>query len=262
MISKGCVQTQPFCFTIIFATLRLKLKLLFMKKAILSALLLSLGVIAFAQEAEEDVPATRVQQPIERKHELGILTQSPGDAQGGVTLLGAQYKVWKDEHRAFRFLAGFGNHISYNSTIVGIGADSITEVHSSANVKMPVIGMGVEMHRNFWRNVYLSAAVDVWGGYGGGNIDTFASRRSLNSAGGPTNTYGTPLLEQDVTMTYVGLAPSIGGKIHGKRITFALELMPIQVVYRNVSYEKAPSSGILDFNAGLYFQRVSVSYRF
>ncbi|MCD6064300.1 MAG: hypothetical protein K0R82_2211 [Flavipsychrobacter sp.] len=63
-------------------------------------------------------------------------------------------------------------------------------------------------------------------------------------------------------MTYVGLAPSIGAKIRGNRVTVGLELMPIQMVYRNINYEKASSVGVLDFNAGIYFQRISVAYRF
>jgi hypothetical protein len=231
-----------------------------MKKVILSALLLSIGTAAFAQETEEEVPVTRVQ-PAVRNHELGIMTQS-GDNERSVNLVGAQYKVWKDEHRAFRFIAAFGSHTSYASSILALGADSITEVHSTTNVKMPVIGMGVEMQRQFWRRVYLSAAVDVWGGYGGGNVETFTGTRARTTAGGPINTYGSSFIPQDVKMTYVGLAPSIGAKIRGNRVTVGLELMPIQMVYRNINYEKASSVGVLDFNAGIYFQRISVAYRF
>lgn len=231
-----------------------------MKKTILSALLFSLGVTAFAQEAEEQIPATRVQ-PLVRKHELGIMTQS-GGLDLSVNLIGAQYKSWRDEHHGIRFIAAYGNHNNFNSSIVSLGADSITEVHAITKVNMPVVGMGFEMQRNFWRSVYFSAAVDVWGGYGGGNVDTFTTTRDRNSASGPTNTYGASFIPQGLNMGVVGLAPSVGAKILTNRVAFQLELMPVQMVFRSLNYEKAPSASVFSFDAGMYLSRLSVSYRF
>jgi hypothetical protein len=230
-----------------------------MKKVMLSSLMLTVSLVAFAQDSEEEVPATRVFPDI-KKHELGIMTQS-GGVEDGVNLLGVQYKVWKDEHRAFRFIAAYGNYNTFNSSIVSLASDSLTEVHSLTKVNMPVIGMGLEMQRNFWRKVYFSAAVDIWGGYGGGSVDTFIHTRQRSNSGGPTITYGSPFIPQDVRMTYVAIAPSIGARIQGKRVTVGLDIMPLQLSYRNLNYEKGTSTGIVDFNAGLYLQRISVSYR-
>ncbi|WP_276133607.1 hypothetical protein [Polluticoccus soli] len=231
-----------------------------MKKAILSALLLSLGVTVFAQEAKEETPATR-KLPEFRKHELGIMQQSGGNDLG-VNLVGAQYKTWRDEHHGLRFIAAYGNHNSFASSIVSLGSDSLTEVHSVTKVNMPVIGMGFEMQRHFWRSVYFSAAVDVWGGYGSGNVDTFSSTRHRTAAGPPTNTYGASFIPQDVSMSMVGIAPSVGAKILTNRVAFNLELMPVQMVFKSLNYEKAPSSSLFNFDAGMYLSRLSVSYRF
>lgn len=232
-----------------------------MRKAIFAALLLSLSIPAIAQETEEQIiPETRVQ-PVVRQHELGIVTEGAG-YENGVNFIGAQYKNWKDEHRALRFMAGMGNYYTFNSSILSLGADSVTRAHSMTKVNMPMIGAGIEMQRHFWKKVHLFAAVDLKGGYGTGTIDTFIDRSARSQYAGPTNTYGTSFVPQDVKMTYVALTPSIGAKILTGRVSIGLELMPLQFAYRNMSYEKGPSSGVLDFNGGNFQQRVSVGYRF
>jgi hypothetical protein len=232
---------------------------MYMKRNILFALLCACTIPAIAQE-ENDELTTPQPLPKVRTRELGIMTQMAG-SEIDMNMIGVQFKTYKNERKAFRFMAAYGNYHSFNNNVIAVGSDSVTEVHSLTKVDLPIIGVGVEMQRHFWRKVYLFAGVELRGGYGKGSLDTMISSRP-RSVQGPGNISGSPFIPQDVSLTYIAASPSIGAKIVGKRIGVGVELMPVNLSFRNVSYEKGPSSDNIDFNAAIFQQRLFVYYRF
>lgn len=230
-----------------------------MKKGILFALLCACALPVVAQE-ENDELTTPQPMPKVRTREIGIMNQMGGEDHD-LNILGVQFKTWKNERKAFRFIAGYGNYYTFNNNVVALGSDSATEVHSITKVDMPMIGFGVDMQRHFWKNIYLFAGIEVRGGYGKGSLDTMISRRPINVQG-PGNVNGAPFIPQDVSLTYIVASPSIGAKLHGKRLGASIELMPVNMAYRSLDYEKGTSISTFDFNGAIFQQRLSVYYRF
>ena len=231
-----------------------------MKRGILFALLCSCTLPAAIAQEENDELTTPQPLPRERTRELGIMSQM-GGYDYDINIIGAQFKTYKDERRAFRLMAGYGNYHNFSNNDVAIGSDTVTEVHSFTKINMPLLGLGVEMQRHFWKKIYLFAGIEVRGGYGKGNLDTMMSSRQINTQG-PGNPNGAPFVPQDVSLTYISASPSIGAKIHGKRIGAGIELMPVNLVYRNLDYEKGSSIGTFDFNSAIFQQRLFIYYRF
>ncbi|HYD21586.1 MAG TPA: hypothetical protein VEB40_08940, partial [Flavipsychrobacter sp.] len=70
-----------------------------------------------------------------------------------------------------------------------------------------------------------------------------------------------PLGIKDVSMTYIGFVPSIGGKLQFSRISFGAELCPMEMSYKSTTMNGS-RSGLMDANLGVFSNRFFFNFRF
>jgi hypothetical protein len=230
-------------------------------------LFLSISIIAAvpatAQETAQIIPLP----PAERKHEIGLFSQSVisnGNMIGQLNMMGVQYKNWVKPNKAYRTLVSYAQYSVSDmqpSNKTG-NADTVFTNFYNTQVPMAFIGAGVEMQRHFYKKVYLFAALELRGGTGNGVVETF--EQSQPKQQGTTYYNGgnsTLLSSNNVSMTYVGFVPSIGGKFLFNRVSFGVEVSPIEMAYKSTT-TNGVRTGITDFNLGTLSNRFFFSFRF
>ncbi|MBZ0099352.1 MAG: hypothetical protein K8F30_09720, partial [Taibaiella sp.] len=112
----------------------------------------------YAQEAK---PSEASVIPAYPKNEIGLVgeTNFGNEEFGGPSM--AQYKRWVKENMAYRINAGVGTYDNFSlDSYFGIIGDTILEKQTWQRATMAFAGAGVEMHRHFYKHIYLYAAVD------------------------------------------------------------------------------------------------------
>jgi len=212
---------------------------------------------AFAQEHKETSILTT---PRERMQEIGIFNQLyPGDQ--GVNMLGLQYTRWKNEHSGIRFIASYGSYQSFSSPIQVIIPDTVVMRKSTTKINLGIIGAGLTKQYHVNKNLYLFATVELKGGYGSGSVDTTAVKQYIDNEGAK-EVAGNLFHDQNVSMLYVAVTPAIGFKFQGRRLSAAIEILPMEMNYTSRHYTRSPSNSLFDLSAGILQQRLSVNYRF
>lgn len=215
------------------------------------------GLPAIAQEQKETAILTT---PRERMHEMGIFSQVYPDDQG-VNMLGLQYTRWKNEQSGIKFIASYGSYRSFSSPIQVIIPDTVVMRKSTTQINLGIIGAGITKQYHVNKSLYLFATMELKGGYGSGSVDTTVVKQYIDNEGAK-ETAGNLFHDQDVSMLYVAFNPAIGFKFQGRRITAAIEILPLEMNYTSRHYSRNASTSLFDFSAGLLQQRLSVSYRF
>lgn len=212
---------------------------------------------AFAQEQK---PTAILTTPRERLHEAGAFVQfHPAD--NGINMQGLQYTRWKNEHKGIRFILAHGSYNNSTSPITIIIPDTVMMRKTTTRINMGIIGTGLTKQYHVNKTLYMFAAVELKGGYGRGSVDTTIVKQFVE---GPTSKEitGNLFRDQDVSMMYAGITPSIGFKFQRKRISAGIELLPLEISYTSRQYSKAPSTSMLDLDFGLLRQRLFINYRF
>lgn len=209
--------------------------------------------------AQETKPAAV---PAERKNEIGLMGQTnlSGNAEN-IALMGLQYNRWVTPHLGYRIIGAYGNYINSSATITyAPSPDTIINKTEHLNIHMPIVGAGLTAQRQFYKRVYLFAAMELKGGYGGGNTDTLI-KTTYGTAPNGNDSYEFKGGNNKVNMMYLGLSASIGAKLQYSRMCFGIELLPVQMNYQYINYgNRKNSSG--NFDLGSFSQRLFVQFRF
>ena len=225
-------------------------------KKMLPPLLLLLSTFAIRAQ-EIPVPA-----PKPYKHELGIFTQIDmgGNEHLSMGLTGLQYRYRHTERLGIRAIAAYGSYSSSGSETFHGSGDTIITHQKHFDIGLPVLGLGLEAKRHFYRKVYLFAALELKGGYGAGSGGTL-ERRSTGHGDSITYHLSQNIDRRDASLLYIGMTASVGGQIQWSRVCLGLELLPVTMMYRKID-DDTGRAGIADLNLGDFSQRLFLHYRF
>ena len=231
----------------------------------LKTILLTLGVACALPATAQDKVALIPVAPI-RNNEVGLFSNAVISTSANNTLImaGVHYKHWVKPNTAYRTLVSFARYSMYDESPSSKAAnnDTVYSVFSNTNVNMAFVGAGVEMQRHFYKRVYLFAALELRGGTGGGKTEDYETSKYKEPGGTYYNTSDTrPLGIKNVSMTYVGFVPSIGGKLQFNRVSFGAELCPMEMSYKSATMSGS-RNGLLDFNLGVFSNRFFFNFRF
>lgn len=225
----------------------------------LIALAVLIGSSAFAQDSDNADILLLKKYP---KNEIGLVSETNfgNEEYGGPGMV--QYKRWVRENMAYRINAGVGTyHNSSRDGYFGIIGDTILEKHTSERATMAFAGAGVEMHRHFYKRIYLYAAVDLLAGYGSGKTEDYIVGRVV--VNGQDHTVSTLMPRiGNISVFYLNAAPFIGAKVVFNRITFGTEMSAINLSYTSKAASSGYRSSIGEMNMGYLRQRFFINYRF
>lgn len=227
-----------------------------MRKALILIILL-VSTNVFAQD-DDHTDILLLKYP---KNEIGTVGESNfGNEQfGGPAMI--QYKRWVRDNMAYRINAGVGTYNNFiHDGYFGIVGDTILEKQTMQQATVTFGGGGLEMHRHFFKSVYLYAAVDVLAGYGKGKTEDYIVRRVEVNGQDHTESSLTPG-RGNISVFHLNAAPFIGAKIVFNRISFGTEMSAINLSYTNKN-DNASRTGFVDLNMGFLRQRFFVNYRF
>ena len=151
-----------------------------MKNLIASLTLASISCFATAQEIQS--PERHTQKI--RKHEIGLTTETDvfSNDLNSTTFQALQFKKWKNEHYGARFLLGHSqlqsdvNHpVTYTTQ-----NDTITKRIPLTNARLGIVGVGLEAQRQFYKRIYMFAAVEGRFGFGKATTQDIVERVDKN----------------------------------------------------------------------------------
>ncbi len=207
---------------------------------------------AFAQESPAPQHAggdTLVQ----RKNDIGffLLGHSGDPEQCDQSLMGLQYKYWLRQGAGIRLMAGYNAYRHWLDPWPqqAISPDTLLYRQDKRKANMFFVGAGLEVHRQFYRKVYLTAAIDVIAGWGKGHSQTFTR---LKAMGDTISSYGTEPLPAQPSEKYsrlhIRLLPAIGAKFVFSRVNFGVEASGTNVSFYREHTGNRPAESLIDFS--------------
>lgn len=225
-------------------------------KLVLVPLLLC-SMMANAQDQTIDLSKTKTH----KQHELGLIGGTSfgySDISGS---LGAQYKHWTKPNKAFRLNLSFSEYTGGSSARhIGTSGDTVIERVTSTQVPVFYLGGGIEAQRQFYKRVFLYAAIDAQVGYGRGNTSEVTTRSVWSDNSSYFSATPTGIQDQ-VTYFSASLTPYVGAKFQFSRISFGTEISAIQTELVNVNGPRSFGTNSINMDIGNYVQRVFVLYR-
>lgn len=230
-----------------------------MRSLVLLTALLCSTYVSISQET------TTLLAPAERHREIGIIGETLTNSNGtdDISMVGLQYKHWKNKNFGFRGFAAYGeyNYRAGNNGIAEILGDTFVQKAPFTRVDMGIIGLGIEAQRQFYKSVHFFAAIELKGGYGAGQIDTAVTKTYAENKGIATSMTNTGA-KDEANAFFVGVSPTVGAKFLFKHISFGAELVNQTLTFKGVSYKNAASFSWADFDMSRINTRVFFSYRF
>lgn len=235
-----------------------------MKRTITALVATLMCATAIAQTTD----ATTAEQPKARKNEIGVTAELDAFNSGlnSTTFQALQFKRWKNEHFGARFLIGRGD---FQSTYdfppyYQVKNDTVYKKTPITFTSMGIAGVGLEAQRQFYKRVYLFAAVEAKFSFGSGRVDTI-TERSVESPQHPMQhpipsvPAASPISAQ---MFYAGLTPTFGAKFQFSRFTFGSEMAWNLLNYTSTTYGVLPTRSMVDLDMSRLSPRFFVHYRF
>ncbi|RYE24729.1 MAG: hypothetical protein EOP51_06445 [Sphingobacteriales bacterium] len=175
------------------------------------------------------------------------------------------YKHWMNEHIGWRAMAGYGYYNGANTLVASrYTADTLYRLTASNRTGMPLIGLGLEAERHFYKRVFMYAAIDMQAGYGTGSVDSSISKEYVGAdKRSHSNGIDNAIKNKNYSLLFIGLAPTVGAKVHYHKISVGAEISPIKFTCRAETRRDIPTSVLnFDLSWGDLFQRFYFSYRF
>lgn len=224
-----------------------------MKKQLLPVIFLIVATSVHAQDIQPNAAKSLMQ-------EIGIFGQTEtNNVNGSMGMAGLQYKHWHNEHLGFRVIGAFAQYSASGSEIQSISGDTSVTKQQHYDINLPILGVGIEAQRHFYKRIYLFAAAELKGGYGNGNADTLLSK-SVGHSSNNIRTYDRAG-QRDASLLYVGITASVGAKVQWNRLCVGLEILPVGMAYTKID-DGFNRGGITDFSLGNFSQRLFLHYRF
>ncbi len=157
--------------------------------------------------------------------ELGLFVeQAKGPFTAGVNLSGLQYIVRRNEYKSYRFFLAYGHlRTGERKELWPIAYDTVAEVRYIFRSRMPMLGAAVQAQRNFYRNIYLFAALEARAGYGKRELESSVVKYHR----GLITEFDTYKSTVDYgSLFYAGFVPTLGIKAQFKRVNLGAEAWP------------------------------------
>ena len=236
-----------------------------MRTLAVTAALVLCSATTFAQLTEKVTKKEKAPiQHRESKNEGGLLLQTDlgGNNNSNLAIFGLQYNRWVTPNVGYRIIAGYGNYqYSGNTNTFAPHPDTIITKQQVMNFNLPLVGFGLVAQRHFYRRVFLYAAVEVKGMYNKGDADTIV--RTTYKQGSPTSSEEFTWVDDNksASILMINMTASVGAKLQYSKWSFGAELLPVQLGYQGIRYDKRNNS-VGDFSLGSFSQRMFLNYRF
>jgi hypothetical protein len=219
------------------------------------------GFPVLAQDDELPLPKP---QPKLKKNEVGIVLENQfgnlsNNFEGFFNVI---YKKWHTENWGVRFIGSWGGYSEQNAGPGTVINDTIYHLDNHTKMNVYALGVGLDAQRQFYKKVYLTAACELRGGYGKGNIMSNMTQEYFDQNDYRHVQYYSSSNIGDASMFFLSVTPYIGAKFQFKRLCVGMELSLLQTTFRNVNYTATRSTGMFDFYAGDLAHRAFLTYRF
>lgn len=221
--------------------------------------LLFVSMLANAQDQPSD--PTKTHKP--KLNELGLLGETNFGTRDVSSTIGVQYKHWTTDNRAYRLNFSYGEYNGgYRAEWLGVSGDTLIERQTISQVPVFYLGGGIEAQRQFFKRVYLYAAIDIRVGYGSGTTTDNIVRTVVKDNSSYTSI--TPETYPDrVTYFSAGAAPYIGAKLQFNRLSLGTEITAVQTELVSVDDPtRFNTTTTINMNLGTFSQRLYLLYRF
>jgi hypothetical protein len=172
----------------------------------------------------------------------------------------------KKEHMIYTFsLAMSTFHDEPYTNIKYVNGNRATMLWHRTIVNMPMVGLGVEWQRQFYKKVYFFAGLEWKAGYGSGSSDTLEQVETIMPPPDPNGApkYWTKTTvytgeRQPVDMLIMGAAPHIGAKLEFKR--FTIGTMYLNYLWFTTTQTKSSSMASIDLDVTNIYHRFFVGH--
>lgn len=234
-----------------------------MKNLIAAMIIIGMSTYATAQDIEAPENST----PKIKKHEIGFTSEiiDFGGSINNSTLQALQFKKWKNEHYGARFLIGratFQSDRNFPTTYI-TNNDTITKNMPLTFAQMGFVGVGLEAQRQFYKRIYLFAAVEGRFGFGKASVDTIQERVTTSGRYVELDPATRQPFPNRPTLDafQAALTPTFGAKFQFSRVTFGSEMAWNIFNYTQVGNPGSTLSSF-DLDMSRMGARFFVHYRF
>lgn len=200
-----------------------------------------------------------------KTHTIGTVAEIPfGDRQIQPGI-GIQYKRWVKHNRAWRIHATHNKLVNnWLSASPRINGNTLYEQNTNSTIDLFYLGGGIEMQKQFYKRVYLFAAIDLRAGYGSGSYYTVERRTVFPPDSMEYSSVYRTTADLPVSRFVIDTAPFVGVKLLFKRLSFGTELSAISAGMTHIKIPDAyrSSYSLIDVNVGVIRQRFFINYRF
>lgn len=200
--------------------------------------------------------------PKQRKNEIGFVSDlGLSSNNSGIGIL---YKHWINDYKGIRANVSYLGYSYTNSKIFfPAQGDTVFSKQAFTDISTIYASIGAEMQRQFYKRVYMYAAIDLYAAYGTGNTEEILSKELSTNNTNERLDYAVGATYSS-TLFRIGVMPMVGVKFNLSRVSFGTELSGILTEYKSLKHSNGMPSdgGIMDFSMGHFTQRVFVTFRF
>lgn len=178
--------------------------------------------------------------------------------------LGFLYRINKKTNKALRFHTLYKrDENSWRGSSFQLIGDTLYDKTIRQKQQAYLIGSGLEVHRNFYKQLFLYATVDARMGYSVGNFKEQVLKR-VNTGSSPSLIESLEIRNlpnyrsRGFVLDFMG---SIGAKLDFKHIKIGLETGPI-IHTSYTSFETNVNYSIFDLDMEFFAHRVYLTYKF
>lgn len=219
------------------------------------------------------ISLTAQTQPKVRVNSFGLFAETNGILgnadNGSISTVGLQYVRKKEKKPAYTVSLGYTTYTSGRPSVMQtlVTRDTAESRWNSDRIDMLMLGVGMELQKQFYRKLHFFSGLQLRAGYGNGARDTIqektynyyqyntATKRYERTTEHATRTLGST----DITMLYFGFTPYFGLKLDFKRFVIGTSFMNY-VTFRSLN-DGGHTDGMVDFSINDISQQFFVRYK-
>jgi hypothetical protein len=193
-----------------------------------------------------------------------------GDENPNMKTMGLQYIMNTKKILRYKVSVGYADYWHMPRGVFhAVQADTVKMRKVNRYINLGMVGVGLEVQRQFYRKMYFFAGFDLRAGYGTGKSDTSVNKEytfkfydsTANRSFDIMQSNSDILRGPDVTMVYAGFTPYFGLKLEFKHFSVGTSFMNY-FAYRSIQSKGGHNDALIDFSSANITQQFFVRYKF